>query len=78
MNNRDEFSTFSLLVVRMLRSFCLRRPVSLSMVPPWDFTLVLKGLQEPPFEPLEEADFLWLLVKTTLLVAITSAKRVGE
>lgn len=49
-----------------------------SAVPPWDLDLVLGALAHPPFEPLHEAGLKWLSLKTAFLLAITSARRIGE
>lgn len=51
-----------------------RRPV----VPPWDLTMVLEALKSPPFEPLAEVGMKWRSMKTAFLLAMVSAKRVGE
>ncbi|KAI7810946.1 reverse transcriptase/ribonuclease H/putative methyltransferase [Triplophysa rosa] len=40
--------------------------------------VVLEGLQRPPFEPLGEADISRLSIKTALLVALASFKRLGD
>ena len=48
------------------------------VVPSWDLTLVLRSVCRPPFEPMGEAELRWLSAKTAFLLAITSAKRVGE
>lgn len=37
-----------------------------------------KGVLLPPFEPLEQVDLKYLSLKVAFLLAITSAKRVGE
>ena len=47
-------------------------------VPAWDLSLVLQGLSQAPFEPLEELPIKLLSLKTLLLLAITSLKRVGD
>lgn len=47
-------------------------------VPTWDLGLVLAALQREPFEPLEFADIKWLSLKVAILIAVTSAQRVGE
>lgn len=47
-------------------------------VPPWDLSLVLRALALPPFEPLEEASMKELSLKTVLLLALASAKRIGD
>ena len=52
--------------------------VSRPLVPPWDLTLVLDALTQAPFEPLEAVDIKYLTLKTALLVALTSAKRVSD
>eukprot|EP00079_Xenopus_tropicalis_P023183 XP_012815376.1 PREDICTED: uncharacterized protein LOC105946832 [Xenopus tropicalis] len=46
--------------------------------PSWDLNLVLRSLQEAPFEPLATIPLLWLTWKTIFLVAIASARRVSE
>ncbi len=56
---------------------CLR-PVRRPSFPSWDLSVVLKGLLEPPFEPLESAPERILMLKVTLLLALTSFKRVGD
>ncbi|CAJ0953173.1 unnamed protein product [Ranitomeya imitator] len=48
------------------------------IVPPWDLNIVLQGLTGPPFEPLSTCSPQNLAYKTVFLVAITSARRVGE
>ena len=47
-------------------------------VPTWDLNIVLDALCGPPFEPLARAELKWLSCKAAFLLAITSAKRVGE
>ncbi|KAK7896412.1 hypothetical protein WMY93_021737 [Mugilogobius chulae] len=54
------------------------RPVSKSLVAPWDLTTVLNALSHPPFEPLHQVDLKWLSIKTALLLALASAKRVSD
>lgn len=57
---------------RRLRPF--RRPV----VPTWDLGMVLDALKSAPFEPMTEVGLKWLSMKTAFLLAMVSAKRVGE
>lgn len=45
---------------------------------PWDLPLVLSYLQSEVFEPLESVDLRFLTCKTTLLLALASARRVSE
>ena len=51
-----------------------RRPAS----PTWDLGRVMSALEQGPFEPLESVSLQWMLLKVSFLLAITSAKRVGE
>ena len=48
------------------------------MVPPWDLERVLGALQHAPFEPIEAVELKWLSLKTALVLAVCSARRVGE
>ncbi|CAJ0928111.1 unnamed protein product [Ranitomeya imitator] len=45
---------------------------------PWDLNLVLGGLQEAPFEPLQDISLFFLSWKVAFLVAVTSIRRVSE
>ncbi len=47
-------------------------------VPPWDLEVVLRALSQPPFEPLASVGLKELSLKTTLLLALASAKRIGD
>ena len=53
---------------------CSRRPASLT----WDLGRVLSALEQGPFEPQESVSLQWMSLKVAFLLAITSAKRVGE
>ncbi|XP_051756701.1 uncharacterized protein LOC127516273 [Ctenopharyngodon idella] len=66
------------LVVRFLkgsRRLNLPRPLT---VPTWDLSVVLRGLKDPPFEPIQTADRWLLSLKTALLLALALVKRVGD
>lgn len=54
------------------------RPVRPPSFPSWDLSVVLRGLMEPPFQPLESAPERILTLKVTLLLALASLKRVGD
>ncbi len=54
------------------------RPVRPIGVPFWDLSVVLEGLMAALFEPLESAPEWILTLKVTLLLALTSLKRVGD
>ncbi len=47
-------------------------------MPSWDLSIILAGLQRGPFEPLDSVELKVLSVKTALLTALTSIKRVGD
>ncbi|KAL0158986.1 hypothetical protein M9458_047062, partial [Cirrhinus mrigala] len=66
------------LVTRFLRGALRLRPPVRPRVPSWDLSVVLEALCRPPFEPVEEISDRHLTIKTVLLVAITSLKRVGD
>ena len=62
----------------LLRSFRIQRPLPSSRVPPWDLLCVLSLLQGPPFEPLSSCSLRDLTCKVLFLVALATARRVGE
>ncbi|KAK9542065.1 hypothetical protein VZT92_002063 [Zoarces viviparus] len=66
------------LVSLFLKGALRLRPPNAPKAPAWDLHLVLDTLCLPPFEPLARAEPRWLATKTVFLLAITSAKRVGE
>ena len=57
---------------RLTRSFFLSRPPERTLVPPWSLHAVLRALAKPPFEPLAQASFHHLTVKTVFLIAVAS------
>ena len=46
--------------------------------PAWDVALVLQSLTNQPYEPIREAEERFLTQMTLFLIALASAKRVGE
>ena len=48
------------------------------MSPTWDVTLILQNLTRAPYEPLRTSDEHFLAQKMLFLLALASAKRVGE
>ncbi|KAI2647369.1 Tyrosine recombinase slr0733 [Labeo rohita] len=66
------------LVVRFLRGARRVNPPRLHLVPSWDLSVALRGLRGPPFEPLVSVELKFLSLKTALLTALTSIKRVGD
>ncbi len=66
------------LVYYFMRGVKHSRPVRPPSFPSWDLSAILKGLLEPPFEPLESAPERILTLKVTLLLALASFKHVGN
>ena len=62
----------------LLRSFRLSSAERLLRPPAWDLSLVLRFLNSSAFEPLSQAPLRALLQKTLFLLALATAKRVGE
>ena len=62
----------------LVRSFEISAPRPLHHSPPWDLDKILEYLSAPPFEPLAEASFRNKTRKALFLVAMATAKRVGE
>ncbi|XP_073429908.1 uncharacterized protein [Dendrobates tinctorius] len=65
-------------VSRFMRAAARSRPIATQKVPSWDLNLVLSALTGPPFEPIQSAPLKTLSLKTILLVALTSARRVSD
>ncbi|KAL0199365.1 hypothetical protein M9458_007905, partial [Cirrhinus mrigala] len=66
------------LFVRFLRGARRVNPPRLHLVPSWDLSIALLGLREAPFEPLASVELKHLSLKTALLTALASIKRVGD
>ena len=62
----------------LLRSFCLESAERQLRPPAWDLSLVLRFLNTSPFEPLSDAPLRALSQKVLFLIALATAKRVGE
>ena len=62
----------------LLRSFRLSSAERVLRPPAWDLSKVLTYLVSPAFEPLAQASFRSLTLKTLFLLALATAKRVGE
>ncbi|XP_073436143.1 uncharacterized protein [Dendrobates tinctorius] len=60
-------------------SACQRsEPVHIPRLPAWDLTLVLDAFTQAPFEPIDSASVKCLSLKTATLVALVSARRLGD
>ncbi len=66
------------LVVRFLRGARRLNPPRPPSLPSWDLALVLRALITAPFEPLQSVELKFLSMKTLLLTALASIKRVGD
>ena len=62
----------------LLRSFCLESAERQLRPPAWDLSLVLRYLNTSAFEPLSVAPLCVLTQKVLILLALATAKRVGE
>ena len=72
-----EISTSSILH-DLLRSFQVEAPVREVRPPSWGLLKVLIFLRSSPFEPLSNASLCGITRKTLFLIALATAKRVGE
>ena len=66
------------LITRFMKGARRLHPVTKPLVPSWDLVLVLESLSQPPFEPLEGVDMKFVSLKTALLLALATAKRVSD
>ncbi|XP_067290316.1 uncharacterized protein [Pseudorasbora parva] len=66
------------LICRFMKGARRKRPVARRMVPLWDLSMVLEALSQHPFEPLEAIGLKFLSLKTALLLALVTAKRVSD
>ena len=62
----------------MIASMELQRPRTTPVLPQWDLGVVLEALSKSPYEPLREASFKHLTLKTVFLLAMASAGRRSE
>ncbi len=66
------------LVIRFLRGARRLNPPRPHLVPSWDLPVVLSALRGAPFEPLQSVELKFLSLKTVLLSALATVKRVGD
>ena len=62
----------------LFRRFARDAPAPELRPPAWDLSLVLRSLTQAPYEPLKEAEERFVAHKTLFLLALASAKRIGE
>ncbi|KAL0147457.1 hypothetical protein M9458_057242, partial [Cirrhinus mrigala] len=63
---------------RFLRGARRVNPPRPHLIPSWDLSVALQGLREAPFESLASVELKHLSLKTALLIALASIKRVGD
>ena len=65
-------------IMMLLRSFSRSMDPVEIRPPAWDVALVLQSLTGAPYEPLQTCDERFLAQKMLFLLALASAKRIGE
>ncbi|XP_071975450.1 uncharacterized protein [Engystomops pustulosus] len=65
-------------VKRFIKATSRLKPQTVKKSSAWDLTLVLNALMKEPFEPIDSSSIKNLTLKTVFLIAITSARRLGE
>ncbi|XP_073414114.1 uncharacterized protein [Dendrobates tinctorius] len=65
-------------VARFIKSCHRARPIPIPSIAPWDLNLVLETLTKEPYEPLHQLPLKFLTLKTIILVALTSARRIRD
>ncbi len=66
------------LVVRFLKGSRRLNPPHPVTIPAWDLPTALRALKSPPYGPLQSVDLRPLTLKTALLLALASVKRMGD
>ncbi len=66
------------LVIRFLRGARRLNPLRPHLLPSWDLPSVLSALKGDPFGPLQSVELKFLSLKTVLLAALATVKRVGD
>ena len=66
------------VLLEVIKSFAIQRPVDRSLAPKCDLAFVLSHMCKAPFEPLDKALLFYLSVKTVFLVTLATARRVSE
>jgi hypothetical protein len=67
------------VLLQLLRSFRIERPLRDNTAPKWDLAMVLYALTKAPFEPrLEEQSIKLISMKTFFLILLASSKRRGH
>ncbi|XP_056422369.1 uncharacterized protein LOC130362238 [Hyla sarda] len=65
-------------IKRFFRALSTIKPKIPVLTPSWNLNWILSALTSSLFQPLDEVSLKYLTFKTTFLIAITTARRVGE
>ena len=65
-------------ISRLIKGVFHSRPPKTKLLPEWDLEIVLKALENKPFEPLNEASLKFVTLKTVFLTAITTFRRCSD
>ncbi|CAC5377945.1 unnamed protein product [Mytilus coruscus] len=65
-------------ISRLIKGVFHSRPPKTNLLPEWDLEIVLKALENEPFEPLCEASLKFITFKTVFLIAITTFRRCSD
>jgi hypothetical protein len=82
LNTTDSLNKLSAsdpVLIQLLRSFRLERPLRNNTAPKWNLAMVLYALTKAPFEPrLQEQSIKLISMKTFFLILLASSKRRGH
>ena len=65
-------------IIRLIKGVFNSRPPKVKLLPEWDLELVLKVLENAPFEPMNEASLKFITFKTVFLIAVTTFRRCSD
>ncbi|CAC5411063.1 unnamed protein product [Mytilus coruscus] len=65
-------------ISRLIKGVFHSRPPKVNLLPEWDLEMVLKTLENEPFEPLSDASLKFVTFKTVFLITITTFRRCSD
>ena len=65
-------------IIALLKGVFNKQPPRRTLIPPWDLRIVLRHIQNHPFEPMDQASLKLKTMKAVFLLAITSGSRVSD
>jgi hypothetical protein len=79
VRDREIIKADNPILMEVIRGFTVERPITPSVAPKWDLSMILHALTKHPFEPeLQNKDFKLITWKTLVLTLLASAKRRGH